>query len=159
MRRRAWISTVVPLVASVGMTAPAPAVAAGIADFLGRWKVTEAKIAPWHDGTGAAPATDPALQGKTIIFSAHATGGSSVVACKNAIYTVSMIGPDMLFEGGLKNPEKDAVALRFRGDRIETLNIGCNSKSGDMELDFPMVDRDTLLLGLNNMVYTLKRAH
>jgi hypothetical protein len=153
------ISRFLALVASAAVTIPAPVVAAGIADFLGRWKVTEAKIAPWYDGTGATPATDPTLQGKTITFAAHSAGGSSVVACKEVIYKVSVIGPDMLFEGGLKNPHKDAVALHFRGDKIESLNVGCNSNSGDMELDFPMVDRDTLLLGFNNMVYTLNRAH
>ncbi len=100
----------------------------------------------------------PALDGKRLTFGANAATGSSVVACAKAHYEISVVGPDMLFEGGLKNPEKDAAALGFKSDKITTMNESCDSPTGDMELDFPMVDKETILLGLNNMIYTLKRV-
>jgi hypothetical protein len=52
----------------------------------------------------------------------------------------------------------DAAALGFKSDNIVSLNEACDSIAGDMELDFPMIDNDTILLGLNNMIYTLKRV-
>ena len=40
---------------------------------------------------------------------------------------------------------------------ILSMNESCDSTAGDMEVDFPMVDKDTILLGINNRIYTLKR--
>jgi hypothetical protein len=137
--------------------APAARAEGQMSPFLGSWTVTAAQIAPWYDGSGAKPESDPVMKGKTITFAAHAASGSPVVACTDTIYTVSTIEPETLFEGNLKNPAQDAKALGFKSGKILSLNEGCRSSTGDMELDFPMVDQDTLLLGLNNMVYTLKR--
>lgn len=128
--------------------------------FLGTWTVTDGKTAPWYDGVnGAKPVLDPTFKGKTIVFAENSASGSPVVACDKVLYTVTEVTPDLLFEGALKNPAADAAALGFKGDKIKTMNEACDVETGDMELDFPMVDDDTLLLGMNNMVYTLKRAH
>jgi hypothetical protein len=140
------------------MLATGAADAKGSNPFLGAWTVTDGKVAPWYDGSGAKPETDPTLQGRTITFAPKSASGSPVVDCREVNYKVSVIGPDMLFEGGLKDPKKDAAALGFTSGKITTMNESCDSSSGDMELDFPMVDRNTILLGLNNMIYTLKRA-
>jgi hypothetical protein len=143
----------------VAAAACAPKAPANANPFLGTWTVTDAKAAPWYDGVnGAVPAIDPEFMGKTIVFAEKTASGSPVVACDNAVYTITMVGPDMLFEGALKNPAADAAALGFKSDKIKTLNESCDVSTGDMELDFPMVDSDTLLLGVNSMVYTLKRA-
>jgi hypothetical protein len=37
------------------------------------------------------------------------------------------------------------------------MNLSCTDDNKDVSLDFPMVDDDTFLLGLDNMIYTLKR--
>lgn len=126
--------------------------------FLGKWTVTGANAAPWADGSGATPELDPDLMGKTIVFEAHSASGSPVVACKDTVYTVSEVGPQYLFEGNLPHAATDAVKLGFTGAKIASLNVGCTSSAGDMELDFPMVNHDTLLLGLNNMIYSLERV-
>ncbi len=87
---------------------PATAAAApAMADmFFGSWTVTDAKTAPWYDGNGAAAGHGSAFMGKTIVFAPHRASGSSVVACDTPIYTVTTIGPESLFEGGLKDPAK-----------------------------------------------------
>ena len=152
--KRAGIAALLAL----ALAGAADAKGASANPFLGSWKVTSAKIGPWYDGNGAKPQMDPALDGKTLTFSAMTASGSKVVGCNKAHYVVSVVGPDMLFEGSLKDPAKDAAALGFKGDKITTMNESCDSKTGDMELDFPMVDEGTILLGLNNMIYTLKRV-
>src|SRR5262249_22791013 len=110
------------------------------------------------DGNGALPTVDPALDGKTITFAKDKASGSRVVECAKPIYTVTTVEPESLFEGGLKSPAKDAAALGFKNNKIVSMNEGCDSRPGDMELDFPMVDKDTILLGINNRIYTLKRS-
>jgi hypothetical protein len=147
------------VIAAVLCLCAAPAAAAAADNpFLGTWAVTDAKIAPWYDGNGAKPKIDPALARKTILFARSSASGSSVVGCSKPIYAVTTVGPEMLFEGNLKDPAKDAATLGFKSDKIVTMNEGCDVKTGDMALDFPMVDQDTILLGLNNMIYTLKRV-
>jgi hypothetical protein len=125
--------------------------------LLGSWKVTGSIIAPWYDGNGASPVVDPELAGKTITFSSSSASGSRVVECSKVIYTIMTVGPDYLFEGNLKQPTKDAAALGFKSDKISSVNVSCDWSVGDMELDFPMVDKDTILLGINNRIYTLRR--
>jgi hypothetical protein len=126
--------------------------------FYGAWKVTDAAIASFYDGSGAKPAPDPELIGKTVVFAPTSVSGSKVLACSKTIYSAARVPTDFLFEGNLKNPVKDAADLGFTGEEFVSLTEGCDSRDGDLEFDFPMVDQDTILLGLNNMIYTLKRV-
>jgi hypothetical protein len=48
------------------------------------------------------------------------------------------------------DPNKIAAALGFIGNRIKTLETGC-------EIDFHFVDATTAEIGLNDYVYTLKK--
>jgi hypothetical protein len=126
--------------------------------FYGSWQVANAAVALFYDGSGAKPSPDPELMGKTIVFTPTSVSGSKALACPKAIYSAAKVPTDFLFQGNLKNPVKDAAALGFNGEEIVSLNEGCDTKDGDLEFDFPMVDDDTILLGLNNMIYTLKRT-
>jgi hypothetical protein len=126
--------------------------------FYGSWQVADAKVASFYDGSGAKPSPDPELIGKTIVIAPTSSSGSKVLTCPKTIYSAAKVPNDFLFEGNLKNPVKDAADLGFKGEEIVSLNLGCDSKDGDLEFDFPMVDQDTILLGLNNMIYTLKRT-
>ena len=125
--------------------------------FYGSWQVTDAAVASFYGGEGAKPAADPELIGKTILFAPSNVSGSKVLACPKTVYSAAKVPTDFLFEGNLKNPVKDAAALGFKGEEIVSLSEGCDTKDGDLEFDFPMVDQDTILLGLNNMIYKLKR--
>jgi hypothetical protein len=126
--------------------------------FLGTWKVTDAKVAPWYDGNGANPVIDPKLAHATITLAKNSIKGPQPLGCRKVKYTVSTVGPEDLFEGGLKNPKQDAAALGFKSDKIVSANEGCMSIDADIEMDFPMIDNDTIVFGLNNVVYTMKRA-
>lgn len=125
--------------------------------FFGSWRVETAQVAPWWNGPGAAPAMDPEFQATPIVFEAKKSSGPQIVACDAPVYAVSLVRPEGLFEGNLPNPTPDAAALGFSSTEIESLNVSCSLNDRDVSLDFPMVSDDTILLGLDNMIYTLKR--
>ena len=125
--------------------------------FLGSWKVNDGVVGPWFDGSGPSSAPDPQIAGHTINFTAKSASGSPVVACAKSIYTIKTVEPEYLFESSVPHPKEDAAKHGFKSEKILVLEVGCASSTGDMELSFPMVDNDTILLGLNNRVYSLKR--
>ena len=38
------------------------------------------------------------------------------------------------------------------------MSFSCESGGGDVSLDFPMLDDNTIMLGLDNVIYTLTRT-
>jgi hypothetical protein len=125
--------------------------------FGGSWKVAKSEVAPWWDGKGEKPKAEPGLDTQPIVLGDPASTGPGIFHCEKSLYTIRTTEPAGLFEGNLPEPDKQAAALGFKPGPITTMNQGCESSTGDLELDFPMVDDDTILLGLNNMIYTLKR--
>src|SRR5581483_10852839 len=132
---------------------------ATLGPFLGRWNVVSADPAPWVDPHDASttPDFDKKLAHMTITFAKTAIEAPPPFGCKKAVYTLNTTEPEGLFEGGLKNPEADAAKLGFKDKKITSLNEGCASAAADFERDFAMMDPDTLVFALNNVVYRLKR--
>ena len=126
--------------------------------LLGNWKVTDAKVAPWYDGNGAKPDIDPKLAHATLVFAKDSVKGPDPLGCKKVKYTASTVAPDYLFEGGLRNPKADAAALGFKNDKITSINAGCIRSDADLEMDYAFIDNDTAVFGLNDIIYTMKRA-
>jgi hypothetical protein len=130
--------------------------------FFGTWKTATAQVAPWWMEPGAPPQMNPEFQNTPIVFAASKSSGPSIVACKAPIYAVDIVRPRTLFEGHLRDVAADAAALGFTSQEITSqeitrMNLSCTDDNKDVSLDFPMVDDDTILLGLDNMIYTLKR--
>ncbi|MGE5723286.1 MAG: hypothetical protein ACM3YM_12585, partial [Sphingomonadales bacterium] len=62
--------------------------------------------------------------------------------------------PDMLFQGTLTDPERQARALGYASGRtIRTLETGCEGA-----IDFHFIDARTALFALNNRIYRLERV-
>lgn len=123
--------------------------------FFGSWAMTSAKIAPWWDGKGEEPAPDPAFAAN-VVLAADKSSGPPIVTCDKPAYVLDRTQPQSLFEGNLPDPVKDAAALGFSGDKIVTLNFTCASGAADVSLDFPMKDPSTIMLGLDNVIYTFR---
>jgi GcrA cell cycle regulator len=96
--------------------------------------------------------------GEAITFCGHPRFRGPL-ACTSPHYKVSDFTADMLFQGALGemqasnkaiDPNKLAASLGFSGNRIKTLEPGC-------EIDFHFVDATTAEIGLNDHVYTLKK--
>jgi hypothetical protein len=125
--------------------------------FFGTWKTATAQVAPWWTDPGPPPQMNPEFQNTPIVFAAGKSSGPSIVTCRAPIYTIDFMRPRALFEGHLQDPAKEAAALGFTSDDIIKMNLSCTDDNKDVSLDFPMADEDTILLGLDNMIYTLKR--
>lgn len=125
--------------------------------FFGSWKTATAQVAPWWDQAGAAPEINPEFENTVIKFEAGKSSGPKLLTCDKAEYAVSLVSVNVLFEGNLPDPAASAASLGLPPRDIGQLNFRCATGDNDISLDFPMADDDTILLGLDNMIYTLKR--
>lgn len=125
--------------------------------FFGAWSMTSAKVAPWWDGKGEEPAADPAFSAK-VVLGANKTAGPDILTCDKPQYLVNIVSPRSLFEGNLPDPGKNATELGFKSSEITLLRFSCAENAKDVSLDFPMIDDDTIMLGLDNVIYTFKRT-
>jgi hypothetical protein len=134
-----------------------PAHAQGV--FAGSWTVIKAEDAPWiGPKSDLKPYYEPALRNATITFRTDRVDGPSWFACPKPVYAITELEPESLFEGGLDDadrgmtsPKETAAKLGFVGAKFPTLETGC------AELSFHLAAPDTILFGLNNVIYTLKR--
>lgn len=124
--------------------------------FFGTWELTAARVAPWWDKQGEEPAPDPAFTKFTL--AADKSSGPPIVTCAKPVYSTNIVPPRSLFEGNLPDPAKDAAELGLTGLDITTLTYSCEDNDASVSLDFPMIDAETILLGLDNVVYTFKRT-
>jgi len=124
--------------------------------FFGTWELTAARVAPWWNRQGEEPAPDPAFAKFTL--AADKASGPPIVTCTKPAYSTNIVPPRALFEGNLPDPAKDAAALGIVALDITSLTFTCEDGNADVSLDFPMVDDDTILLGLDSLVYTFRRT-
>ncbi|MGH6927439.1 MAG: hypothetical protein ACREEV_03900 [Dongiaceae bacterium] len=155
---RPRIRTVV-LAAGAVLALPAAGPAAAQEMFAGTWVVVDAKAAPWVDGSsGAEPAVNEAMRQGRITFAADRVDGPPPLGCGEARYEVVRAGPEYLFQGGLADPATQAAALGFGPGEIVHLSLGCVRDDADIGMDFSLVDADTALFALDNVVYRMVRA-
>ena len=141
------------LLLSFGLALPAAAQDA----FAGKWLVTNAVVAPWaQPNVSYKPAADPKFAHATFVFAKDKLTAPAPFNCK-AHYKVMTVEYDYLFQGGLTDPEKQAKALGFANPKILNLEFACERADADIEMDFHMADPDTVIFGLNDIVYTMKR--
>jgi hypothetical protein len=68
-------------------------------------------------------------------------------------YAIKSYAPDMLFQGSLTAPDRQAATLGFSGKTIRTVETGCEGA-----FDFHFVDADHAMFGLNNRIFRLQRS-
>jgi hypothetical protein len=141
---------------SPGDSDPGASVARPGNPFFGTWKTVSAEVAPWWNEPGAPPQMNPDFE-KPLVFEAKKSSGPAIAACSAPLYAINLVRARTLFEGHLQDPANEAAALGLTGEEITQMNLSCTDDNKDISLDFPMVDDDTILLGLDNMIYTLKR--
>jgi hypothetical protein len=140
----------------------AGAVHAQGAGILGRWIIAKAELAPWADplqrGGGAEEAR---LVGRTVTFASRSVTAPAPLGCPRAAYTVHDDTADLLFEGGLAEPDKNgrprnaealARALGMTTHTVRTIETSCS------EVAYHQLSPTTLVFGLNNRIYTLHPA-
>jgi hypothetical protein len=134
-----------------------PAAAQGV--FAGTWHVVDAQIAGWvKPGDNYTPAVEEKFRHATFVFKKDRLIAPSPFNCK-AHYEIKTVEPGYLFQGAFddNDPEGHAKALGFTSDQIVNLEFACLRNDADIEMDFHLVDKDTVIFGLNNIVYRMKR--
>ena len=166
--RRASLSIAVGLVSiavafsACSPAAQKPAVSSGVDvptpqnPFFGTWVMSSSVVAPWWDHAGAEPVADPAMAKLT--FNPDKSSGSPLLTCDKPRYTTNIMPDRALFQGNLPDPAKDAPALGFTSPDVIVMSFSCQSGTGDVLADFPMLDDNTIMLGLDNVLYTYQRA-
>ena len=149
------------LVIAAALALGAPAAQAA-EPWLGTWKITEAKIAPWAaKSRGRSDVDLKELLNKTVTFRPREIAGPPMLICKGPKYKLSDFSADMLFQGAFGemhlqdksvDPVTVAASVGFRGSRWKTLETGCA-----VEIDYHFIDPATAAFGLNDYVYTLKK--
>jgi hypothetical protein len=157
LRRGTFLLLAALLVVGVGTV-----VFAADAFYLGRWKIVEAKVAPWADAERRPDTAEmKSLVGTTVTIEAKGIRGHRALACTGVRYVVKEYPADMLFQGMFgemherdksADPVKIAEKLGFRGSQWKTLETGCGA-----EIDYHFLDTATAAFGLNNYVYILKK--
>ncbi len=134
------------------------ATAAGVS-ILGKWQIVEAVPAPWsRPGEQAALAVAGKRLLNTEVQFAPGTVKSKFKPfdCKSKVlYETNTIEVDALFQGNLPEPNPAAAAIRLgfpKGD-IPSVDVRCLKALHT----FHFRDRDTALINLDRVIYTLKR--
>jgi len=141
-----WLAA---LAVGLGLVAGRPA-GADTWQPLEAWRIGDGRVAPW-----ARPGTpiDPAYRGQEVRFQAARVAAPHPLACDDATYEWIFVGPEGLFEGNLPTPAAQAAKqLGLGNGPIATLRVGCSNAG----FDFHRTSRGELLLGLDNVVWTLR---
>lgn len=114
----------------------------------GSWRFTHSKSAPWDQENPLGPD----LRGEVIKISESTFQGPAYLRCEPAEFTRLSMPADGLFEGGLPAPEQtSAQNLGLAHFPIATTRVACANGSFDLH----QVEPQTLLIGLDNRVWTL----
>jgi hypothetical protein len=141
------------LIGIVLMPWSAGAAHAATLDYKGIWTITTSEPAPWAAPREKPDASDlKALIGHAVTFRADRIDAPPPLGCKKPHYAIKQYARDMLFQGGLTDPGKQATALGFTDKTIPTIETGC-----DGAIDFHFVNAGTALFGLNNRVYRMEK--
>jgi hypothetical protein len=116
---------------------------------LSPFKIDEGRVAPWAKQDVRI---DPAYRRKEVRFEPARVIAPAPIACDRAKYEW-LFGPaEGLFEGGLPAPAADAArALGLGNGPYATLRVSCSNAG----FDFHRAGNGTMLLGLDNVVWTL----
>jgi hypothetical protein len=135
----------------LGFCLATSALAAPIAP-TGTWRFTHALPAPW----GGALAGGADLAGKSLTFGPRAMAGPAPMDCAAPARLEPTSSPaEGLFQGGLPLPAKSgAQNLGFKVFPVPGLRVTCDKGL----FDFHQADAHTLLLGLDNRVWSLSRT-
>ena len=130
--------------------------------FAGQWVIAGVVVGPWaSDSKDAGDEADAKrLVGKSLTIGAHVFKAPEPLGCAKPKYTFRDAAADTLFEGSLNadgagKPTDPVVVARTLGMNQKTARGMTASCS---EVEFFLIDPDTMLFGLNNRVFTVKRG-
>ena len=137
---------------TLGVVVTAHPVFADVWQPLEQWRIAEGRLAPWAQ---AGTRIDPVYRGREVRFQTTRIVAPQPIACEGATYEWRFVEAEGLFEGNLPAPATAAAQRLGLGPApIATLRAACANAS----FDFHRTSRGELLLGLDNVVWTLRPA-
>ena len=123
--------------------------------LTGTWEIVDAAPAPWSDTSERSAIT---ARGKKLL-KAHVTFAgkavSGVFACKGARYETTSYPIDSVFQASLPEPQiKFAKQLGLPEGEVPGVDVNCSTGL----FSYHFLNKDTALLGYNDVIYTLKRT-
>jgi len=117
---------------------------------LEAWRIEEGRLAPWAQ---QGVRIDSSFKGREVRFQATRVVAPHPVACDGAKYEWLFTSAEDLFEGNLPAPAAEAARrLGLGAAPIATLRVSCTNAG----FDFHRTSDGALLLGLDNVVWTLR---
>jgi len=122
--------------------------------LLGWWRVERGRVAPWVPVSETQPDAN-AWIGRTVRFDASTVTGPGTLHCGHARYEVVAQPARGVFQGNLPQPADTAAQLlgmvRFP---VPGVRLDCDKGS----FDFHRVDQRTVLIAVNNVIWTFIKA-
>jgi Protein of unknown function (DUF3828) len=119
--------------------------------------VERGTVAPWVGTDDAVrKATSPTeLLGARVQFLPTRVDGAAALRCGNARYTATNVPAGGLFQGNLPAPASRAAAeIGLRESAIRGISLTCDRGL----FEFHVADQTTVLVALDNVIWTLSRA-
>ena len=127
--------------------------------FAGSWDVFNVHAAPWVDANvDTKPYLNEEIARGRITFMADSVQGPGFLNCDKAHFEIMKVPPEYLFQGGLTDAPRQAKELGFTNGEILQLSMSCISDDADISMDFDLIDQDTAVFALDNMIYRMKRV-
>ena len=128
--------------------------ATAAAPILGGWRIVSGVVSPWvREAKLVMP--NRTWIGQMVAFAPQRVMGPGALRCRRATYWPTSVPAEGLFQGSLPAPATDAAAaLGIVTMPVRGASLRCDS--GVFELH--LVDSTTLLVALDNVIYTLDRS-
>lgn len=120
----------------------------------GSFRVSRGLAAPWLTRT-LSSSDLTAWIGRPVSFDATHFSSPAFPDCANVRYETDLRPPDMLFQGVLPPPAKQAAArLAFTRDEVASVTVTCDAGLFDLHWATP----DALLMALDNVIWVFDRS-
>src|SRR5215218_3927760 len=121
--------------------------------IVGRWRIERSAVAPWVRG---ARTVNPNRRwvGLPVTFAPGRVDGPGVLRCGRARYVPTSMPADALFQHALTAPTADADRLGLASMPVLGTSVRCDTGV----FEFHRADETTMLVALDNVIYTLSRA-
>lgn len=118
------------------------------------WRIGPGVAAPWVPAQSHTPPAKE-IAGQSLRFMASDVVGPPPLACARAGYVFLVLPAEGMFQGNLP-PPADAVARTLGVQQLPVLNMRVSCESG--LFDYHLISPDRMLLGLDNILWTLTRT-
>jgi len=152
MRHMSWVLAALLILMTAGRGMPGAQAAASDA-VAGEWRITKAVPAPWATRDEVDRRAMRKRVGQAVLFESTRIHARAPLGCGRANYESVRLPSRGLFQGGHPEPaDVNAARLGLSDNAVPTVRVSCDSGV----FDYHFVDADTVLLGMDNVIWTLE---